>query len=179
MGSGWVDGDVVGPGVCASMSVGIQAAIVIKISFNKVSPVDRSIAGSTYYRDQASNREFRIDYPFNESISCGLSFSVAFISRPVIDSPIMAQAQHLTSLELDSQAVEIIRQASESARANGQTLGDYLRSHLRLNRSIEVAEQQQRAWRCFVKGATEWASANLSSNVVVDDRREGMYDDRD
>ena len=84
-----------------------------------------------------------------------------------------------TRIVVDPQAAEILRRASATAKAHGQTLGAYLRTRLDLPGGSQSLARQKEAWSGFVAGMSDWANTHLPGGHVVDDSREAMYGDRD
>ena len=84
-----------------------------------------------------------------------------------------------TTIDVDPQAAEILRRASETAKAQGRTLGAFLRSNLSSVGASPSEGRQRDAWPAFVTGMTAWSNAHLPAGHIVDDSREAMYGDRD
>ena len=81
-------------------------------------------------------------------------------------------------IEVDVKAAEILRHASDVARARGETLGAFLsRSLPSLENSSAGA--QRAAWTQFVEGMAVWSRKNLPLGYVADDSRDSMYSDTD
>jgi len=90
----------------------------------------------------------------------------------------MAQ-KNTTTIEVDAQAAEILHRASARARANGETLGSYLRHALPSETGANASTAASRqAWKSFVAGMTQWAEVHLPKSYVADDSRDAMYGDR-
>jgi hypothetical protein len=83
----------------------------------------------------------------------------------------------MARIEVDSQAAEILRRASQRAAAMGQTLGTYLHQTLPTEAArSENSISQRDAWNAFVSGMTRWAKTNLPPGHVADDDRDSIYE---
>jgi hypothetical protein len=84
-----------------------------------------------------------------------------------------------TIIQVDTQAAELLRRASQRAQAMGETLGAYLSHVLPADETDHHGAASQRmAWKAFVSGMTAWSSSHLPAGYVADDSRDAIYDDR-
>ena len=84
-----------------------------------------------------------------------------------------------TTIEVDLQAAEILRRATEAAKAQGQTLGAYLQVQLPSCATSVSAGRQRAAWSAFVAGMAEWPQAHPPTGHVVNDSRAATGADRE
>jgi|HubBroStandDraft_2_1064218.scaffolds.fasta_scaffold2299661_1 hypothetical protein len=84
-----------------------------------------------------------------------------------------------TTIEVDSEAADILRRVMQHAQSMGETLGAFL-SHALPPDAMEARRSisQKDAWESFVSGMTSWSHSNLPPGYVADDSRESTYDDR-
>lgn len=90
-------------------------------------------------------------------------------------------APQTTTIQVDTAAAELIKRADARARANGETLGAYLKHALPrevVNGNGTNHAPQSEAWDSFVVGMSSLVKSSVPDGHVADDRRESMYDDR-
>ena len=82
------------------------------------------------------------------------------------------------TIEVDTQAAEILRAATLRAQARGETLGSYL-SHVLppdpVAANPATIERQRKAVESFVEGMSR-LTAHLPPGYTADDSRDSIYD---